>query len=127
MTSFGLTQLTSSGMVDGFEAPLPSSLLLARASFFAALPGSDCASLTSEDTLKRRASEPLRWNLTLRRDFDMIGVCGIGGGEEGEGKKKGKKKGEKKKKEKERLKNQDGVKERNLEDRRSEVEVGVKS
>ena len=58
----------------------------------------------------------------------MIGVCGIGGGEEGEGKKKGKKKGEKKKKEKERLKNQDGVKKRNLEkDRRSEVEVGVKS
>ena len=57
----------------------------------------------------------------------MIGVCGIGGEEEGEGKKKGKKKGEKKKKEKERLKNQDGVKERNLEDRRSEVEVGVKS
>ena len=55
----------------------------------------------------------------------MIGVCGIGGGEEGEGKKKEKKKGGKKK-EKERLKNQDGVKERNLEDR-SEVEVGVKS
>lgn len=68
-------QLTSSGMVEGFEAPLPS-LLPARVLlllFLDGLPASDGASLTSEDTLMRRLSLEFRCgNLTFRRDLDMV-------------------------------------------------------
>lgn len=63
-----ILELTSSGIVEGVET-LP---------FLLGLAGSEGASLTSEDTLSRRSPLGRCWNLTLRRDLDMVGEGGKG-------------------------------------------------
>lgn len=67
-------------MVDGAETSFPSPPLATTPATLAPL-GSDGASLTSEDTLMRLFSLiefDRRWNLTLRRDLDMVEDCGRG-------------------------------------------------
>lgn len=84
---------TSSGMVDGAETLFPSPPFATTLAALTLLR-SDGASLISEEILWRLFS-PMeldrRWNLTLRRDLDMVEECERREeGERGEGKKAGK-------------------------------------